>query len=179
MCACCQIESKTHYMYSFRGSMVERSLTFRWGPCSIPGNFIIFKLGLSPSQEETYRMKSPISLRNKIFAVYPIWWRHRVNNSVPLRIYSHHTQNCVFSNKYVEINIYSFHGSLVERPYSTRGERVQSQANTLYLNLGSLHHHHKMKLRALKINRVIFNIMHLFLPPPPHHRCIMLNHTTY
>ncbi len=30
-------------------------------------------------------------------------------------------------------------------------------------------------------NRVIFNIMHLFLPPPPpsHHRCIMLNHTSY
>jgi hypothetical protein len=28
---------------------------------------------------------------------------------------------------------------------------------------------------------VIINIMHLFLPPPPtpHHRCIMLNHTTY
>jgi hypothetical protein len=29
-------------------------------------------------------------------------------------------------------------------------------------------------------SRVIINIMHLFLhPPPPHHRCIMLNHTTY
>jgi hypothetical protein len=30
--------------------------------------------------------------------------------------------------------INSLHGSLVERPYSTRWARVQSQANTLYLN---------------------------------------------
>jgi hypothetical protein len=32
----------------------------------------------------------------------------------------------------LEINIRSFHGSLVERPYSIRGARFQSQANTLY-----------------------------------------------
>jgi hypothetical protein len=34
--------------------------------------------------------------------------------------------------EHLEIN--SFHGSLVERPYSTRAAHVQSQANTLYLN---------------------------------------------
>jgi hypothetical protein len=38
--------------------------------------------------------------------------------------------------------MYSFYGSLVERPHPIRGGggvRVQSQAKTLYLNLGSLH----------------------------------------
>ncbi len=52
MCACCQIESKTTFMYSLNGSMVERPNTIRGGACSIPCKFIIFKLGLSPSQDE-------------------------------------------------------------------------------------------------------------------------------
>ncbi len=51
MCACCEKESKTQ-LISFHGSMVERPHTFRGGACSIPGIIIIFKLGLSPSQDE-------------------------------------------------------------------------------------------------------------------------------
>ncbi len=56
------------------------------------------------------------------------------------------------------------------------GACVQAQATSLYLFLGSLYHH----MKCGRFNRVIINIMHLFLPPPPpQNRCIMLNHTTY
>ncbi len=43
-------------------------------------------------------------------------------------------------------NMYSTHFSLVERPHHIRGAQVQSQANTLYLDLGSLHHKMKIKI---------------------------------
>jgi hypothetical protein len=35
--------------------------------------------------------------------------------------------------------MYTFHGSVVERPHPIRGMHVQSQAQIIYLNLGSLH----------------------------------------
>ncbi len=38
-------------LYSFHGSLVERPDPNRGGACSIPGKNIIFKLGLSPSQD--------------------------------------------------------------------------------------------------------------------------------
>ena len=52
MCACSHIEPKTPNMYSLHGSVVERQLSIRGGACSIPGKNIIFKLGLSPSQDQ-------------------------------------------------------------------------------------------------------------------------------
>jgi hypothetical protein len=39
-------------MYGFYGSLVERPHPIRGGACSIPGKNIIFKLGLSPSQDQ-------------------------------------------------------------------------------------------------------------------------------
>ncbi len=39
-------------MYRFHGSMVERPHSIRGGACSIPCRYIVFKLGLSPSQDE-------------------------------------------------------------------------------------------------------------------------------
>jgi hypothetical protein len=39
-------------MYSFHGSLVERPHSIRGSACSIPGKYIIFKLGLPPSQDE-------------------------------------------------------------------------------------------------------------------------------
>jgi hypothetical protein len=39
-------------MYSFHGSLIERSQPIRGGACSIPGENNIFKLGLPPSQDE-------------------------------------------------------------------------------------------------------------------------------
>ena len=116
MCACCQIESKTQFKYSFRGSMVERPHTT--GGARVQSQAISLYLNLGSLNHKRKLTGWNLQSRSgtKCFAVYPIWWRHRVNNSVSLRIYSHHTQNCVFSNKYLEINICSFHGSLVERP---------------------------------------------------------------
>jgi hypothetical protein len=35
-------------------------------------------------------------------------------------------------------NLYSLHGSLVERQFSIGGARIQAQAISLYLNMGSL-----------------------------------------
>ncbi len=49
---CCQIEPKTHYMYSNHGSLVERQIPTSGCACSIPGKFNIFKLGLPPSQDK-------------------------------------------------------------------------------------------------------------------------------
>ncbi len=52
--------------------------------------------------------------------------------------------------------MYSFHGSMVDRPHTIRGGgRVQSQAHSLHLNLGSLHH--KMKVRVVKIREAFKN----------------------
>ncbi len=45
--------------------------------------------------------------------------------------------------------VYSIHSSLVERQLSIRGARVQTQATTIYLNLGFLYH--KMKMWACNL----------------------------
>jgi hypothetical protein len=52
MYACRQIKPKTKFVYSFHGSVVERPHSIRGSPCSIPVKYIIFKLGLPPSQDE-------------------------------------------------------------------------------------------------------------------------------
>jgi hypothetical protein len=45
--------------------------------------------------------------------------------------------------------VYSIHSSLVERQLSIRWGAVQAQVNTIYLNLGFLHH--KIKMRACNL----------------------------
>jgi hypothetical protein len=52
MCTHCQIEPKTHNVYSIHSSLVERQLSIRGGRGSSPGKNNIFKLGLPPSQNE-------------------------------------------------------------------------------------------------------------------------------
>ncbi len=47
---------------------------------------------------------------------------------------------------YKALDMYSFHGSLVERPQPIKGARVQSQGISIYLNSGF--QHHKMKMLA-------------------------------
>ncbi len=46
----------------------------------------------------------------------------------------------------IRLNVYSVHGSLVERQLPTGGVRVQAQGNPLYLNLGSLFEENAPKL---------------------------------
>jgi hypothetical protein len=57
MCAYCQIEPKTQNVYSIHSSLVERQLSIRGGPCSNPGNYNIFKLGIPMSQDENVGLK--------------------------------------------------------------------------------------------------------------------------
>ncbi len=67
----------------------------------------------------------------------------------------------------LELNIYSFHGSLVERLHIhiLSGERMFNPRQMPYI------------LTWVKINRA--HNPHYAPVPTPHHRCIMLNHTTY
>ncbi len=48
----CQIKPKTKNMYSCHGSLIERPHPITGGAGSIRGKFIIFRLGLSASQDE-------------------------------------------------------------------------------------------------------------------------------
>ncbi len=56
MCAYFQIEPKTLIVYSVHSSLVERQLSIMEGAWSSPGNYIIFKLRLPPSQDENAGM---------------------------------------------------------------------------------------------------------------------------
>ncbi len=75
------------------------------------------------------------SVRESCKFTYPLFTKIQLKKYIYLNLGSlHHKMKmrAVKIREHLEIN--SFHGSLVERPYSTRAPRVQSQANTLYLN---------------------------------------------